>query len=88
MIKKLKKKKKKHQLHRIIFIKKKVDISRLLKLINQIKDEYWCVQHVENAMRFATSAHTWEEHGKEFIHNTIRRDNEIVLYFNVIKIGI
>jgi len=46
----------------------------LLKLITQIRDEFWCVQHVENAMRFATSAHTWDEHGKEFIHNTNRRD--------------
>jgi len=47
---------------------------KLLNLINQIKDEFWCTQHIENAMKFATSASLWNEHGKEFIHNTVRRD--------------
>lgn len=46
----------------------------LLKLLTQIRDEFWCAQHVENAVKFATSANTWNEHGKEFIHNTVRRD--------------
>ena len=46
----------------------------LLKLIAEIKDEFWCTQHIQNAMKFATSTNTWEEHGKEFIHNTMRRD--------------
>ena len=46
----------------------------LLKLLTQIRDEFWCAQHVKNALKFATSANTWNEHGKEFIHNTVRRD--------------
>lgn len=46
----------------------------LLKLLTQIRDEFWCAQHIENALKFATSANTWNEHGKEFIHNTVRRD--------------
>ena len=46
----------------------------MLKLIAEIKDEFWCTQHIQNAMKFATSTNTWEEHGKEFIHNTMRRD--------------
>jgi len=48
--------------------------TRLQNLIDQIKDEYWCVQHIENAMQFANSANIWNDHGEEFIHNTVRRD--------------
>lgn len=48
--------------------------ERLQNLIDQIKDDYWCVQHIENAMQFANSANIWNEHGQEFIHNTVRRD--------------
>ena len=43
-------------------------------MLTQIRDEFWCAQHIENALKFATSANTWNEHGQEFIHNTIRRD--------------
>lgn len=48
--------------------------TRLQNLIDQIKDEYWCVQHIENAMQFANSANIWNDHSEEFIHNTVRRD--------------
>ena len=46
----------------------------LLKVINEIKDDFWCTQHIQNALKFANSDHTWEQNGKEFIHNTVRRD--------------
>ena len=46
----------------------------LERLITQIKDEYWCVQHLENAVKFTNSVDLWKQQKREFIHNTVRRD--------------
>ena len=48
--------------------------DRRFAVINEIKDDFWCTQHIQNALKFANSDHTWEQNGKEFIHNTVRRD--------------
>ena len=45
-----------------------------LAFADQIKEEFWCTQHIESAIKFVNQHHTWQENKQQFIHNINRRD--------------
>ena len=53
---------------------KEVGTKKLRQLVEEIKDEFWCTQHIENAIHFTNQHHTWQDNKQEFIHNIKRRD--------------
>ena len=53
---------------------KDIGTQKLQNVVDQIKEEFWCTQHIESAIKFVNQHHTWQENKQQFIHNINRRD--------------